>query len=59
MYKPVPFFMSSRGYGVFVHTSAAATFDLGHSYDGAATVYLGDDLLDLFVFFGSPKTSDV
>src|SRR5215210_6590546 len=22
MYKPVPFFMSSRGYGVFVHTSA-------------------------------------
>jgi alpha-D-xyloside xylohydrolase len=55
MYKPVPFFMSSRGYGVFVHTSAPATFDLGHSYDGAATVYLGDDLLDLFVFFGSPK----
>src|SRR5919112_3591956 len=55
MYKPVPFFMSSRGYGVFVHTSAPTTFDLGHSYDGAATVFLGDDLLDLFFFLGTTK----
>jgi alpha-D-xyloside xylohydrolase len=55
MYKPVPFFMSSRGYGVFVHTSAPLTFDLGRSHDGAAVVYLGDDQLDLFFFFGSPK----
>jgi alpha-D-xyloside xylohydrolase len=55
MYKPVPFFMSSRGYGMFVHTSAPLTFDLGRSYDGAATIFLGDDLLDLFFFFGSPK----
>ncbi len=55
MYKPVPFFMSSRGYGMFVHTSAPLTFDFGSSYDGAATVFLGDDLLDLFFFFGSPK----
>lgn len=22
MYKPVPFFMSDRGYGMFIHTSA-------------------------------------
>ena len=55
MYKPVPFFMSSRGYGVFVHTSAPLTLDLGFSYDGAATIFLGDDLLDMFFFFGSPK----
>ena len=55
MYKPVPFFMSSRGYGVFVHTSAPLTFDLGRSHDGAAVIYLGDDQLDLFFFFGSPK----
>ncbi len=55
MYKPVPFFMSSRGYGMFVHTSAPLTFDLGGSYDEAAVIYLGDDLLDLFFFFGSPK----
>jgi alpha-D-xyloside xylohydrolase len=55
MYKPVPFFMSSRGYGVFAHTSAPLTFDFGASYDGANTIYLGDERLDLFFFFGSPK----
>ena len=55
MYKPVPFFMSDRGYGIFVHTSAPLTFDLGSSHDGAATFYLGDDQLDLFFFFGTPK----
>jgi alpha-D-xyloside xylohydrolase len=55
MYKPVPFFMSSRGYGMFVHTSAPTTFDLGHSHDEANVIYLGDDVLDLFFFFGSPK----
>jgi alpha-D-xyloside xylohydrolase len=55
MYKPVPFFMSSRGYGMFVHTTAPLTFDLGASYNEANVLYLGDDYLDLFVFFGSPK----
>jgi alpha-D-xyloside xylohydrolase len=55
MYKPVPFFLSSRGYGLFVHTSAPTTLDLGHSFDGATTVFLADDVLDLFFFFGSPK----
>jgi len=55
MYKPVPFFLSSRGYGMFVHTSAPATFDFGASYSMANQLLLGDDPLDLFVFFGSPK----
>jgi alpha-D-xyloside xylohydrolase len=55
MYKPVPFFMSSRGYGMFVHTSAPLTFDLGGSYDEAAVIYVGDDIFDLFFFIGSPK----
>ena len=55
MYKPVPFFMSSQGYGMFVHTSAPLTLDLGGSYGEATVIYLGDDELDLFFFFGSPK----
>jgi alpha-D-xyloside xylohydrolase len=55
MYKPIPFFMSSRGYGMFVHTSAPATFDMGATYHGSNALLLGDDQLDLFVFFGSPK----
>ncbi len=55
MYKPVPFFLSSRGYGMFLHTSAPVTFDFGHNYDGLCTIYTGDDELDLFVFVGTPK----
>jgi alpha-D-xyloside xylohydrolase len=55
MYKPIPFFLSSRGYGMFVHTSAPATFDMGASYHGSNALLLGDDELDLFVFLGTPK----
>jgi alpha-D-xyloside xylohydrolase len=55
MYKPVPFFMSSRGYGMFVDTSAPATFDFGASYGFSNALLLGDDELDLFVFLGEPK----
>jgi len=55
MYKPVPFFMSNRGYGMFVHTSAPATFDFGASIGNANALLLGDDELDLFVFLGAPK----
>ncbi|MFW6268575.1 MAG: TIM-barrel domain-containing protein [Bacillota bacterium] len=55
MYKPIPFFMSSRGYGMFVHTSTPLTFDFGNSYDSVNTIYLGDEYLDLFIFLGEPK----
>jgi len=55
MYKPVPFFLSSRGWGVFSHSAGPATFDLGHSHDGAALLYLGADVADLFFFLGQPK----
>ncbi len=55
MYKPVPFFLSSRGYGMFVHSSAPLSFDFGKTYDETAVLYSGDDALDLFVFVGDPK----
>ena len=55
MYKPVPFFMSNRGYGMFVHSSTPMTFDFGSAYSGANSLLIGDDALDLFVFLGSPK----
>jgi len=54
-YKAVPFFMSSRGYAMFVHTSAPVTFDVGAEYDAHNTIYSGDELLDLFIFIGEPK----
>jgi alpha-D-xyloside xylohydrolase len=31
------------------------TFDLGHGFDGAAVLYVADEVLDLFLFAGSPK----
>ncbi len=55
LYKPIPFFMSSRGYGMFVHTSAPLTFDFGQTYDQHNVVYSADDQMDLFVFLGEPK----
>ena len=55
LYKPIPFFMSSRGYGMFLHTSSPITCDFGNSFNGVNSLMIGDDALDLFVFFGSPK----
>jgi alpha-D-xyloside xylohydrolase len=54
-YKAIPFFLSSHGYGMFVHTSTPVTFDFGHDFDQHNTIYTGDELLDLFVFLGEPK----
>jgi alpha-D-xyloside xylohydrolase len=55
LYKPIPFFLSSNGYGMFVHTSAPVTFDFGRSYDQHNVIYSADDQLDLFIFLGEPK----
>ncbi|PYP60647.1 MAG: alpha-xylosidase [Gemmatimonadetes bacterium] len=54
-YKAVPFFLSSNGYGMFVHTSAPVTFDFGHDFDQHTVIYTGDEVMDLFVFLGQPK----
>lgn len=55
MYKPVPFFMSNKGYGVFMHTSAPVTADFGASYIGTTKLFMADEVMDFFIFFGQPK----
>jgi|WetSurSiteA1Bulk_404760.scaffolds.fasta_scaffold00458_4 alpha-D-xyloside xylohydrolase len=55
MYKPIPFFMSSRGYGMFMHTSSPVTCDFGKYFGNVNSLMIGDDELDLFVFLGEPK----
>jgi alpha-D-xyloside xylohydrolase len=55
MYKPIPFFMSSRGYGVFMHTSSPITCDFGKYYSGNYSLMMGDDEADIFIFLGEPK----
>jgi len=54
-YKPIPFFMSSRGYGMFMHTSTPVTCDFGKYYNAETDLMIGDESLDLFVFLGEPK----
>ena len=54
-YKPVPFYFSNRGYGVFMHTSAPVTCDFGRAYIGAQNLYMGDERMDFFLFLGEPK----
>lgn len=55
MYKPIPFYMSSRGYGVFMHTSSPITVDFGKYFNAANNMMIGDDEADLFIFIGEPK----
>ncbi len=55
MYKPIPFFLSSRGYGMFIHSSSPITCDFGKYFSGVNSMMIGDDALDLFVFLGQPK----
>ncbi|MDR0973633.1 MAG: DUF4968 domain-containing protein [Prevotellaceae bacterium] len=55
MYKPIPFFMSNMGYGMFMHTSAPVTCDFGATNINVTRLYMGDENLDLFVFLGEPK----
>lgn len=55
MYKPIPFYMSSRGYGMFMHTSSPITCDFGATYGESNAIQIGDQNLDLFVFLGKPQ----
>lgn len=55
LHKSVPFFHSSRGYGVFVHHGEEAAFDFGSVSASSASVLVEAPELDLFVFLGTPK----
>jgi alpha-glucosidase (family GH31 glycosyl hydrolase) len=45
IYKPIPFFISSRGYGMFVYSSSPMTFDMGASFHAANILLVGGDEL--------------
>ena len=55
MYKPIPFFFSDKGYGIFMHTAEPVTMDVGQSYIGANKIFMSAEDMDFFVFFGTPK----
>ena len=55
MYKPVPFFLSRRGYGIAYQTSAPLTADVGKSCNLGNVAFHYEDRLDISFFTGTPK----
>ena len=58
VYKPVPFFMSTAGYGMFVHTHTRMTIDLGAYSVASGWIYVEEPVLDYFLIYG-PTLRDI
>jgi alpha-D-xyloside xylohydrolase len=58
-YKQAPFYLSSRGYGMFVNTSNALNFRVGELEHTALSVTVEDaDFLDLYFVYG-PSVKEI
>ncbi len=57
-YSPVPFFMSTRGYGIFLHNSYASEWDLGVSDRGTCRFSADGGELDYYFIYG-PEFSSI
>ncbi len=57
-YKNVPFFQSSKGYGLVIDSGMPVELDFGASTQSALQIVVPDDLLDYYVLCG-PTPSDV
>lgn len=51
-YSPVPFFMSTRGYGIFFHTPYTTQWDMGHSDPDAYSFKAEGDEMDYYFMYG-------
>ncbi len=51
-YCPVPFFMSTRGYGIFLHNSSATEWDMGQSSSDTYSFKANDGELDYYFMYG-------
>jgi Alpha-glucosidases, family 31 of glycosyl hydrolases len=53
-YSPVPFFMSTRGYGIFLHTSVASSWDMGQARPDqySFSAHEGNGELDYYFIYG-------
>jgi alpha-D-xyloside xylohydrolase len=57
-YKNVPFYLSSRGYGILVDSGMPAEFDVCQSTHSCVQILVPDDLIDYYVLAG-PTPPDV
>jgi alpha-glucosidase len=51
-YCPVPFFMSTRGYGIYLHNSSATEWDMGSTKDNEYSFKANDGELDYYFIYG-------
>lgn len=51
-HKNVPFYLSSRGYGLLVDSGLPVEFDLGQSTHSCVQILVPDDLIDYYVLAG-------
>jgi alpha-glucosidase (family GH31 glycosyl hydrolase) len=57
-YAPVPFFMSTKGYGIFFHTAYPTTWDMGMSDPDTYTFQAEGGELDYYFIYG-PKFPEI
>jgi len=58
-YKQVPFYMSTRGYGLYVNTSNALRFNVGNLEHSALSVIVDDTALLDFYFIYGPSLKEI
>ncbi|GGE46699.1 alpha-glucosidase (family GH31 glycosyl hydrolase) [Pedobacter psychrotolerans] len=51
-YCPVPFFMSTKGYGIFLHNSFSTTWDMGSTNKNLYSFNAADGELDYYFIYG-------
>lgn len=51
-YKNVPFFMSSAGYGLFLHTTYPIVYRMGSQSSISYSLHVADNQLDYFLIYG-------
>jgi alpha-D-xyloside xylohydrolase len=49
VYKAVPYYWSTRGYGLLVNSGAAAEIDLAHTSHSTVSLVVPDDMLEFYV----------
>jgi alpha-D-xyloside xylohydrolase len=58
-YKNVPFFISSRGYGIFVDSVTPIRFDMAASNHATFSVIVPEDRLDYYVIAGADPLENI
>jgi alpha-glucosidase (family GH31 glycosyl hydrolase) len=51
-YIPIPFLMSSKGYGIFINTTFRHCIDIGNSNPNRLKIFLPKGNLDIYFFYG-------